>query len=290
MSDRRGLFASVFLVTLAIRCLFVFQWTQTPYATMPLLDAKVYHEWAQAIAAGDFLRGKAFYQSPLYPYFLGLIYALFGEHFALVGVINALFEATTATLLAALTLALFESRAGALIAAGLFAFYRSAIFYTAPVMKEPLGLLLETAFLYVLYRAFQRPKVRSFFISGLLLGLAALVRGNFLCLAPIVLLYGFFLFRKSFSVKACFFVLGLMLAVAPATLHNYLVSGDFVLTNYTDGFNLYIGNSPYANGTNAYPPEVSTDPVQEELNTIWVATDELGRALSPSEVSSYWRS
>ena len=31
------------------------------------------------IAAGDWLGGEVFYQSPLYPYFLGALYTLFGD-------------------------------------------------------------------------------------------------------------------------------------------------------------------------------------------------------------------
>lgn len=289
LADPRIAFAVIFLVAFAVRCVFVVQWNHTPYATQPLLDAKVYHEWAQAIASGEFLRGKAFYQSPLYPYFLGLVYALFGPHFWLVGLINALFEAGTATLLSLIALRAFGSLSAAVGTGVIAAFYRPTIFYTAPVMKEPLGLFLLALFFCLFQRGLSLPRTRTFFFSGLVLGLAVLVRGNLLCLAPVALAVGFYVMRRTFAKSAGLFLLGLILAIMPATVHNYLASGDFVLTNYTDGFNLYIGNSPYANGTNSYPPEVSTDPVQEEMNTIWVATQAAGRSLSPSEISDYWR-
>lgn len=290
VTDKRVLFATVFLAAFLVRCLFVYQWSLTPYATMPLLDAKVYHEWAQAIASGELLRGKAFYQSPLFPYLLGGIYAVFGKtSFVLVGVLNALLEAGTASLLALIALRAFGSGAAALCTGLLTAFYRPMIFYTAPLMKEPLGLFCLASFVVLFQRAIETRRARSFFWCGVVLGLTALVRGNLLALAPVALLWGFGQERRAFVKSAAAFVLGTMLAIAPATLHNYIVSGDFVLMNYTDGFNLYIGNSPYANGTNSYPPEVATDPVQEEMNTIWVATQKAGHALKPSEVSDYWR-
>ncbi|MDD3181942.1 MAG: glycosyltransferase family 39 protein [Alphaproteobacteria bacterium] len=276
-------------MTLALRCLFVFQWSQTPYATMPLLDAKVYHDWALTIASGELLRGKAFYQSPLFPYMLGLIYAFLGQSFILVGILNAVLEAATATMLAFMSLTAFGSIGAALATGLLAAFYRPTIFYTAPLMKEPLGLFLLTVFFLIFQKGLETNRARSFFLSGCLLGLAALVRGNFLCLAPSALIVGTYYWRRVFLKSGVLFALGVMLAVSPATLHNYLVCDDFVLINYTDGFNLYIGNSPTANGTNSYPPEVSTDPVQEEMNTIWVATKKEGHSLSPSEVSHFWR-
>ena len=43
-------------------------------------DSRGYDEWARRIAGGDWLGHEVFYQAPLYPYLLGVIYAIAGRH------------------------------------------------------------------------------------------------------------------------------------------------------------------------------------------------------------------
>jgi len=279
---------TVFFLALAVRIVFAVQWHGTPYGAYPLLDADAYDQWAKAIAAGGWLRQTAFYQSPLYPYLLGGVYALFGRDLMLVSVLNALLDAGTVALLTGFTFKQF-GRAAAITTATLGIFYRPMIFYAAPVMKEPLALFLLALFVVFAFRAWQENKKRDYVLSGLFLGLGALARGNVLFLAPALLALSVITWRKKAVKGALLFSAVLGLAIAPATLHNAVVSKDFVPINYADGFNLYIGHSPIANGTNAYPPEVSTDPVQEEINVAWIARQATGQPLKPSGVSRYWR-
>jgi 4-amino-4-deoxy-L-arabinose transferase-like glycosyltransferase len=42
------------------------------------LDALSYHNWAQRLAAGDWIGREAFHMPPLYPYLLGVVYRVFG--------------------------------------------------------------------------------------------------------------------------------------------------------------------------------------------------------------------
>lgn len=282
------IFIAVFAVALMVRIIFVFQWNDLPYGGVPLLDAKIYDDWAQTIAAGHLLRVRAFYSSPLYPYVLGGLYALFGHNLLLAGLLNALLGALTAGILAVLTFSLFGTLAAVVAGLGA-AFYLPMVFYTAPVMKEPLSLFLLALFLVFMLRLFRQSRMRDAFWGGALLGLFVLTRGNALLLAPAVLALGFWKWRHKFWTKGAVLIGAMVLFIAPATIHNYVVSGDFVLIGYDDGFNLYIGNAPMANGTNDYPPEISTDPIQEELATIWEARQAAGHAIGPAEVSDFWR-
>lgn len=156
-------------------------------------------------------------------------------------------------------------------------------------MKEPLALFLLSLFLLFGLKALEKNERKAFALAGLFLGLGTLARGNALLLAPAFVLLAFIKRKKKALPNIGIFALTLFLSIAPATLHNAIVSGDFVLTSYAGGFNLYIGHHPSANGVNAYPPEVSTDPMQEELNTFWIAQQTADRDLKPSEVSAYWR-
>ncbi len=281
----------VFALAFGIRAVFAMEWSLTPYGASPLLDAAVYDQWAREIAEGKLLRSTAFYQSPLLPYVLGLFYRLFGHDLLLVSLFNALLGAATAAIIALVTYresgALAAAISGALAAVSL-----PLVFYSAPVMKEPLCLLLLSLFLLFALRGGENGRARDYAAAGAMLGLAALTRGNVLLLAPAIVAFAYVRRRsgKDFARNSAAFVAAMALCVFPATLHNYLSADDFVPINYTDGFNLYIGHSPTANGSNSYPPEVSTDPEHEERVTRWVAEQAMGRALKPSEISAYWRS
>ena len=277
----------VFATGLVVRLAFVSQWLRTPYAGAPLLDALAYDAWAQEILSGKFLRDTAFYQSPLYPYFLSLLYKVFGHEFLVVSCVQAFLGALTCGILAWFTAKHFGEFAG--VAAGILAiFYRPLIFYTAPAMKETLSIFLLSVFLFFVANAFSQNRKREFFAAGLFLGLSALTRGNVLIMAPVVVLASVVKWRRAAILPALVFSVGTALAVSPAPIHNYIASRDFVLLNYTSGFNFYMGNSEITTGANRYPPEISSEPGQEEQDVTRVAEKELGRKLLPSEVSDYW--
>ena len=276
---------AIFVVALLLRVIFVFEWFRTPYGAVPLLDAASYDQWAREIAAGQFLRAAAFYQSPLYPYLLAVLYKIVGPDFTVVAYLQAIVGAATCAWIALIA---FESsnELAALVAGLLASFYRPMIFFTAPLMKETLSLFLLAGTVYFMLQSFKTK--RGFWLGGFFLGLTALTRGNVLILAPMYV--GFFIWhhRSTFATPVAVFCLGLGLAVLPATLHNAIVSHDFVLLNYTGGYNFYIGNSTTATGSNAYPDGISSDPAQEERDVTRIAETGAGRKLKPSEISSYW--
>jgi len=65
-------------VALLWRVVFFLEMYASPYADDLSLDSQVYHEIALAAAAGDWSHGETFFQAPLYPWLLGLVYSLFG--------------------------------------------------------------------------------------------------------------------------------------------------------------------------------------------------------------------
>ncbi len=287
-ANSSSLLLLIFFVALAVRVAFVGQWAGLPYGSVPILDALSYDNWAQAIADGHWQRGRAFYQSPLFPYLLGGLYWLMGHDLLIGGLFNALLGSVAAALIALCAFKLF-GRAEALLAGLLAAFYQPMIFYTAPVMKESLGLFLLAAFLVFALRALDKNHLRDFGWCGFFLGLSVLVRGNVLFLLPALWSLAW-MRRSKEAIKGCVLSLAIcIVCIAPATLHNFIASNDFVPVNYADGFNLYVGNSPIANGTDAYPADISTNPIQEEVETTYIARQKTGADLKPSGVSLFWR-
>ncbi|MFQ6008248.1 MAG: hypothetical protein ACE5K8_04775, partial [Candidatus Zixiibacteriota bacterium] len=83
------------------------------------------------------------------------------------------------------------------------------------------------------------------------------------------------------------FVFGAVLIIAPVSVRNLAVAGDFVLIASQGGINLYIGNNPSADGVSAVLPEPLGHNWQMRDIT-YQAEQEAGRRLKPSEVSAFW--
>ena len=70
-----GCSAVVRRLALALRLVHVWQMRDTLFFSVLMGDSRGYDAWARQIAAGDWIGRDVFYQAPLYPYFLGVIYA-----------------------------------------------------------------------------------------------------------------------------------------------------------------------------------------------------------------------
>ena len=57
----------------------------SPFVSILYIDPLWYDEWATRIASGQLLSERPFFLDPLYPYFLGAIFAAFGHHYEPVG-------------------------------------------------------------------------------------------------------------------------------------------------------------------------------------------------------------
>ena len=72
-------FLVIFGAAFLLRLLYLNQVETIPLFYQPAGDGRGYDEWAQRIAAGDWLGTGVFYQAPLYPYFLGVLQTLVGH-------------------------------------------------------------------------------------------------------------------------------------------------------------------------------------------------------------------
>jgi len=280
----------IFAVALAVRALYLWQLRSSPFLDAKLGDAVGYHAWALSIAGGDWLGREVFYQAPLYPYFLGVLYALVGDDPLRVRGIQCLLSALGCGLLASAGASLFSRGAG--IAAGLLlAFYAPSIFLDALIQKSVLDLFLLCLALWLAARLTRAPTWGLAASLGAVTGLLALARENALLLVAV--LGGFLLLlpgvpRGRRLVLAGTFAAGLAAALLPVALRNAWVGGELHLTTSQLGPNLYIGNHPGAKG--GYEPlRAGRGSVQfERTDAIELAERAAGRPLSPGEVSAYW--
>ena len=120
------------------------------------------------------------------------------------------------------------------------------------------------------------------------MALATLTRGNAAFLLPVFSGLATYAHQNRAYKNITLFLAVFCLCLLPASIHNYVASGEFIPVNYADGFNLYVGNSPGADGLNSYPPGISTNPAQEEIDTAMIVREKTGQA-GPSAVSRFWR-
>lgn len=289
----------LFALALAVRAAYFWSVWDAPAVRYAMGDAEAYQERALAILAGQWFEDDAFYQDPLYPYFLALSYAIFGAGFGFHLCVQALLSSLTAVLIYWIGLRVFGAWSGAL--AGVFAaLYGPLLYYDALLLKVSLSLFLVTVAFVLLLRADRvdgsqtRPSLRglaAWLAAGYSFGLATLTRGNYLVFVPVLLLWVGWVrgaqSRRRLSIAVV--TVGLALAIAPVTIHNAVVSGDFVLITSQAGQNFYIGNYR-DNRVGVYipPPFARAHPRYEQNDMRDEAERRVGHPLSPSERSVFW--
>ncbi len=280
---------AIFVLALALRALHLWQLRASPFLTAKLGDAAGYDKWARAIAGGDWLGHEVFFQAPLYPYFLGVVYATLGDEPLLVRGLQAVLSALACALLASAAASLFSRGAG--LAAGLLlATYAPSIFLDGLLQKSVLDVFFICLVLWLAARLVHSPRQGLAAALGLAIGLLTLARENAVILAGVLAAWLLVLpgvARPRRWVLAGVFAVGLAGALLPVALRNWWVGREFHLTTSQLGLNLYLGNHPGATGL-YQPLEGSRGVESERQDTIALAEQAVGRTLSPGEVSAYW--
>lgn len=281
----------LFLFALLVRLGYLYEVCDAPFFAHPLMDEKSYDEWARDIAQGNVLGSEVFYQAPLYPYVLALIYRVFGRHLVIAKLLNALLGAASCLLLYHVGARVFDRRTG-LVAAVLMSLYSVFWFYEGLLAKTALTTFLTLLAILTLLRARRARHALPWTLAAVVFGLLVLTRGNALLWIPFLLLWIFLDHGRAKLGLACRHVaaycVGLAVVIGPVSLRNYVVSHDFVLTTAHGGFNFYLGNGPAATGVYQPLPFVRDDPRYERYDAHQAAERETGRSLSPSEASAFY--
>ena len=297
----------IFAVAFGVRLLHVWQLRSSPFFDVLLGDAHGYDQWAQRLAGGDWIGSEVFYQAPLYPYFLGVAYAIFGRDLLVIRIVQAIIGSASCVLLGMAAARFFSRRIG-LIAGLALALWAPAIFFDGLLQKSVLDVFFICAMLTVLARIAVADgnapaKALGYTALGLTLGGLTLTRENALLLVGVVVFWILTDVRRAtastFALRATAdrsavanrlvpFAAGLAIVLLPVVVRNYAVDGGFYLTTSQFGPNFYIGNNTNADGTYAPIRAGRGAPEFERRDATEVAEAAAGRSLSPSEVSSYW--
>jgi len=279
-------------VALFARLSYVWQIRDSQFFDVLMGDARRYDAWASQIAAGDWIGQEVFYQAPLYPYFLGTLYAIAGRSLLAARVFQALIGTAACVLLALTARRLYSERAGLIAGLGL-ALYAPAVFFDGLIQKSVLDVFFVCLVLWIISGLVDEPNKRSrWFWLGVSLGGLTLTRENALVIVGAILLWPLGpseSWRSPQRVRhAGLLVLGLVVVLLPVAARNRMVGGEWHLTTSQFGPNLYIGNNPNADGTYGALREGRGSAEYERQDATEIAEAAAGRSLTPGEVSSFW--
>ncbi len=278
-AGRRQWLALVLILALAAlpRGLYLAELLREPALTWPILDGDFHHYWARSLATGDWtppagvrdplIPEHPFSKPPGYPYFLALVYRLATPHHVAGLVAQALLSLLNVALVWLLGRRLAGPAVGALAALGM-ALWWPMTYFIGELIDPTLVMTLSLALLLTCAGWRRQPRLSLAILAGVLLGVLALVRTNFILLAPPLAIWALVVARGRLGnrralAQALALALGVTLAVAPVTLRNRVVGGEWVLITANGGLNLYIGNHELSD------QEAVQGPLIDELLGSW---------------------
>jgi tetratricopeptide (TPR) repeat protein len=248
----------IFVVAIAYRAVCFCEAGGHPLFRFPVVDAQYHDEWAKRMAAGDWLGHGPddVFKPPLYPFFLAVLYRVFGRSIWLIQWFQHILGAFSCVFLAILGGRLVGRRAGRI--AGLFAAgFAPYVFFELQLLTPTLSLFLNLGAIILVLPSWENRCYGRLLAAGLLLGLSAGVRPDVIMPASLVLLYLVFENRglptRQLAIRIlCLFVGGLAI-VLPIIVRNHHLTGQFIPVSSNSGINLYVGNSTDADGISSVP-------------------------------------
>jgi Flp pilus assembly protein TadD len=248
----------VIALAFAVRAAYILEIRDLPFFAAPAVDAAAYLQQALTVAHGLWLAEDSFWQPPLYPYLLALGIAILGENHLALHLLQALLGAVNCGLIVMLGIR-FTSRPAAWLAGAVAAFYGPMIFFDGEYLSTTLETFLNLILLLSLLRAEKTRSAPMALLTGLIFGLSATARPNILAFLPAAAAWLVYCWRGQIqrgrmARLTAVMLAGTVLPIAPVTLHNYLVSHEFVLVSANGGANFYIGNNDNWRATQAIRP------------------------------------
>jgi 4-amino-4-deoxy-L-arabinose transferase-like glycosyltransferase len=284
---------SLLAVALLWRVVFFLEMNASPYADNLTLDSRVYHEVALAAAAGEWSHGETFFQAPLYPWILGVVYSLVGPSQTVVKLLQILLSVASCWLIFRVADRVFD-RTVALVALAISSVYGMSLYFSNELLMVTVVVILDLLGLNLLINAASDGRKFLWAAAGVVFGLSAIARPTILPFVAIVAVWivitGWRSGRARTALReAVLFGVGVAVPIAPVTLHNYLADGDLVLVAANGGVNFFIGNNPQSDGITAVVPGTRPDRWGGHADQVRIAREALGDpGATPREISDYW--
>ena len=286
-------FLGIILIAFLIRWLYLNQIRTSPFF-VPFyhgLDDYLYDEWAQNIANGDIIGKGVFYGLPLYPYFLGFIYFLFGHSVFIAKTAQFFIGSLNCGLIYLLGRKIFNRPIG-VMAALMFAFHDMAIYFEGFFVSAFLAIFINLIIALVLVSIKEKPSLPKWAMAGFLIGLASLASASIFLLLPFLIYWAITSLKGAPKNKIVagliILFIGVFSAILPVTVRNYVVGKDLVFITSHSGITFYGGNNPLSDGSFYMPQQIGASVIGGMENAASIAQREMKRQLKPSEVSRFW--
>ncbi len=229
------------------RCIVAFQLIAADpaaYAPSSITDMATYCALADAILSGNL--PDAFYYQPFYCSVFLPLCRLFTKSPYVLAVAQSLLGAAAVYGAGLIGAKIFGRRAG-LWSALLCALSAILIYFTPYALLEIVQSFWILFLFFTLQAALRKKKLSPWCISGFLLGLSILTRGNTWCFLPLVIGAAFYVERRNWKKALlpllCFIVFTL-LPQLPFAAYNTLKTGTLSGPSTAGGAVLCIGNNP----------------------------------------------
>lgn len=282
----------IFLLAIVLRLIAAYEISHTILWGHHFLDGRYYHEKAIRIAEGGPWQEEVLFMGPAYSFVLAVYYVIFGASTWTPVIIQCFLGGLHILLIFLIVRHLIGLRA-AWLAIIIAAFYKPSIFYDQTLLLPSLTFTTNLLLCLFLVYAWQNGKWHHWLGAGVFFGLSLLVRPNIMLLLPIVALGALIFSEKgrrlhqTLKCSVCFTVCG-FLAVLPFSIANARLGGEGVWLTSSGGINFFIGNNPDATGYFTTPKNMRPGTAELIIDSTQLASQELGRELTPAENSRYW--
>jgi len=230
----------------------------------PAVDAGFNLYWARGLATGDWtlppdangrdprILETSYQRAPGYPMVLSVLHRITGGAPIPIRALQMLGGLITVVIAWSVGRRML-SVGSALVWAAFMAVHWGFIYFEAGLNGAWLVNILLLLLVGVLHSLVLTGHMKWAALTGLLVGLTALVRSNALVLGPVLGLWLVVVLSRRFDRRraaTCLAVSGFvgLLTLAPVTVRNFHVSGEFVPVSGNGGLTLYHGNNPSAAG------------------------------------------
>ena len=216
-----------------------------------------YKESAQRLLSGNL---RAFLSNlddmahpPGYPLVLAGIFKVFGESDTAIEFVQILCDSLAAVFIFLIAGELMSAGIAA-VAGTLVALSPQFAYYSVLLLPDSLAVLPILVAVYFLIRAIKHPRLLSFALAGIFIGLSCWLRANALLLAPILAcLVPLFLQRGRRLRYSLALVFGAAILIAPITIKNAIVFHRFIPLSLGAGQKLLEGIAEYDQGRFGIP-------------------------------------
>ena len=282
----------IVLLSLGIRSLYYSVIVDEFWFMNPMVDSVNYDDWARNILNGNILGEGAFKHSPLYPYFLSLVYFLFGASVKKAIIFQFCISIICSILIYLITSNLFSRKTG-FISAIISSIYGPSLFFEANILSTTFINLINICLIISIYISIENKKHINWFFTGLILGLAILARPNILLIVFFLCFFVFFYQKENCSYKHIlldYFVLffATIIIISPSLIRNKIIIDEFLITVNTGGINFYLGNNKDATGYHENVGKLGLVSSNQSDIARDIASFINKKELSYGETSKYW--